>query len=189
MLNFFKIIELLISLLAIYISTMVPSFLAIPFNTNLKYSFELPITLQVPTIILISLIFNRRIVHSALTIYLLLGLFIIPVFHEGGSLGYLLSPNFGYLVGYYPLVKTIGYLNRNNKIYMIDFLKSGILGIFYMHMTGILYSFLQVIYFKQLNIFLYNLGNYSIGMIGYHFLMLFPIMLLIKPINFLKTNT
>ncbi|GIR04593.1 MAG: hypothetical protein CM15mP15_3320 [Prochlorococcus sp.] len=32
-----------------------------------------------------------------------------------------------------------------------------------MHITGIFYSFIQIIYYKHFNIFLYNLGNYTIG--------------------------
>ena len=57
-----------------------------------------------------------------------------------------------------------------------------------MHLTGIFYSFLQIIFYSQFNIFLYNLGKYSIGKIGYHFLMLFPLLLLIKPIERLKRS-
>ena len=186
MLNYFKFIEILISLQSIFISSMIPFIFTIPFSNNIKYSFELPITLQVPVIILLSIVFKSRVVFSALTIYLLLGLFIIPVFHDGGSLGYLLSPNFGYLIGYYPLIKTINYLNKNKKIYIFNFLKISMLAIVFMHITGIFYSFIQIIYYKHFNIFLYNLGNYTIGMIGYHFLMLIPIVLLIKPINYLK---
>ena len=48
-----------------------------------------------------------------------MGLFILPVFHQGGSLGYLLTPNFGYLLGLYPLIKIIDNLNNRNKIIII----------------------------------------------------------------------
>ena len=142
MLNYFKFIEILISLQSFFISSMIPFIITNPFNNNIKYSLELPITLQVPVIILISLIFKSRVVFSALSIYLLIGLFIIPVFYEGGSLGYLLSPNFGYLIGYYPLIKIINYLKKNKKIYIFTF-KISMLAIFFMHLTGIFYSFLQ----------------------------------------------
>ena len=52
------------------------------------------------------------------TIYLLVGLFLLPIFHQGGSLGYLLTPNFGYLLGIYPLIKIINNYDNNcpNKI-------------------------------------------------------------------------
>ena len=49
-------------------------------------------------------------------------------------------------------------------------------------------NYLKLKYLKYaiLILFLYNLGKYSLGNIGYHFLMLFPLLLLIKPIELLK---
>ena len=41
-------------------------------------------------------------------------------------------------------------------------------------------------YGEAFNIFLYNLGKYSVGKIGYHFLILVPLLLIIKPIKSLK---
>ena len=55
-----------------------------------------------------------------------------------------------------------------------------------MHLTGILYNLMQIIFYSHFDIFLYNLGKYSIGKIGYHFLMLLPLFLVIKPIKRLK---
>ena len=53
--------------------------------------------------------------------YKLIGLFCIPVFHQGGSLGYLLTPYFGYLLGIYPLVRIIDSLNKKNRISTFEF--------------------------------------------------------------------
>ena len=117
-----------------------------------------------------------------------MGLFILPVFHQGGSLGYLLTPNFGYLLGFYPLITIIDNLNKRNKLNFGNFLKNGFIAICAMHLTGIFYNFIQNIFYSQLNLFLYNLGKYSLGKIGYHFLMLFPLLLLIKPIERLKRS-
>ena len=186
MLNYSKVIEILISLQCIYISTMIPVLVSIQDSTKLNKSFEIPITWQIPTIILISLIFKRKVVYIAFSIYLFLGLFIIPIFHQGGSLGYLLTPNFGYLIGIYPLIKIIDKINTNNKILISEFIKSGILAIIAMHTTGIIYSFLQMSFYNTLSTFFYNLSSYSLGKIGYHFLMLIPLSLLIKLINFRK---
>ena len=100
----------------------------------------MPISYQIPTIILLTLIFNKKVVFRAFSIYLILGLFIIPVFHQGGSIGYLLTPNFGYLLGLYPLIKIIDNLNTRNKINVGNFLKNGFIGICAMHATGIFYK-------------------------------------------------
>ena len=186
MLNFYKLIEIVVSLQSLIISTMVPIYLPIPFINNSINSFEIPITWQIPTVVLLTLIFNRKVVFTAFTIYIFLGLFIAPVFHQGGSLGYLLTPNFGYLLGTYPLIKIIDNLNTIKKVNVKNILINGFLGICALHLTGIIYNLIQVIYYNQYNMFLYNLGKYSLGMIGYHLIMLIPLVLIIKPIRYIK---
>ena len=99
MLNFYKSIEILVSLQSLVISTMLPVYIPIPFVDGSNNSFEMPITWQIPTIILLTLIFHKMVVFRAFSLYIILGLFIFPVFHQGGSIGYLLTPNFGYLLG------------------------------------------------------------------------------------------
>jgi len=188
MLNFYKLIEILVSLQSIVITTMLPVYIPISFIDKSGNNFEIPITWQIPTIILLTLIFHKKVVFRAFSIYIILGLFIAPVFHQGGSIGYLLTPNFGYLLGLYPLIKIIDNLNTKNKINIGNFLKYGFIAIGAMHLTGILYNFIQIIFYSQYNLFLYNLGKYSLGKIGYHFLMLFPLLLLIKPIERLKRS-
>ena len=188
MLNFYKLIEILVSLQSIVITSMLPVYIPLPFIYKSSNNFELPITWQIPTIILLTLIFHKKVVFRAFSIYIIMGLFILPVFHQGGSLGYLLTPNFGYLLGLYPLIKIIDNLNNRNKINVRNFLKNGFIAIGAMHLTGIFYNFIQIIFYNQYNLFLYNLGKYSLGKIGYHFLMLFPLLLLIKPIERLKRS-
>ena len=188
MLNFYKLIEILVSLQSIVITSMLPVYIPLTFIYKSSNNFELPITLQIPTIILLTLIFHKKVVLRAFSIYIILGLFIFPVLHKGGSIGYLLTPNFGYLLGLYPLIKIIDILNNSNKINLGNFLKNGFIAIGAMHLTGIFYNFMQFIFYSQYNLFLYNLGKYSLGKIGYHFLMLFPILLIIKPIERLKRS-
>ena len=174
------------SLQSLVITTFVPVYISLPFIDKSINRIEMPITWQIPTIILLTLIFHKKVVYKAFTIYIILGLFIAPVFHQGGSIGYLLTPNFGYLLGAYPLIKIIDNLNTRNKINVGNFLKKGFIAIGVMHLTGIFYNFIQIIFYSEFNIFLYNLGKYSVGKIGYHFLMLFPLLLLIQPIRLLK---
>ncbi len=186
MLNFYKLIEILVSIQSLVITTMLPVYIPIPFIDKPSNSFEMPITWQIPTIILLTLIFNKKVVFTAFSIYIILGLFISPVFHQGGSIGYLLTPNFGYLLGVYPLIKIIDNLNTRYKINISNFLINGFIAISAMHLTGIFYNFIQTILYSKFNLFLYYLGKYSLGKIGYHFLMLLPVLLLIEPIKRLK---
>ena len=176
------------SLQSLVISTMLHVYIPLPFVDESNNTYEMPITWQIPTIILLTIVFHKKVVFRAFSIYIILGLFIAPVFHQGGSIGYLLTPNFGYLLGLYPLIKIIDNLNNRNKIYVGNFLKNGFIAIGAMHLTGIFYNFIQNIFYSQFNLFLYNLGRYSLGKIGYHFLMLLPLLLLIKPIDRLKRS-
>ena len=181
MLNVNKLIEVLISIQVIIISTFIPVFFTIPFTNKLIGTYEMPITWQLPSIVIITLIFKSKIVIKAFSIYLIIGLLFIPVFDQGGSLGYLLTPNFGYLLGMYPLIKIIDNLNkRNQMIKYYDLLKYGILGICSMHLIGMIYNCILVLYFKQSEILLYNISKYSIGKFGYHLLILTPITVLFK---------
>ncbi len=174
------------SLQLLVITTMLPIYIPLSFLDKSSNTFEIPITWQIPIIILLTLIFNKRVVFKSFSIYLIVGLFLFPVFHQGGSTGYLLTPNFGYLLGIYPLINIVDNLNTRNKISIGNFLKIGLIGIGAMHLTGVFYNFIQIIFYSQFNLFLYNLGKYSVGKIGYHFLMLLPLLLLIKPIERLK---
>jgi len=188
MLNFYKLIEILVSLQSLVITSMISVYIPLPFIYKSSKNFELPITWQIPNIILLTLIFHKKVVFRAFSLYIIMGLFVFPVFHQGGSIGYLLTPNFGYLLGIYPLIKIIDNLNTRNKINVGNFLKNGFIAIGVMHLTGIFYNFIQIIFYSQFNLFIYNLGKYSLGKIGYHFLMLFPLLLLIKPIELLKRS-
>ena len=163
-------------------------YLPLQFLNKSSNGFEIPITWQIPTIILLTLVFQKIVVFRAFSLYIILGLFIFPVFNQGGSIGYLLTPNFGYLLGIYPLIKIIDNLNTRIKINIGNFLIYGLIAIGAMHLTGIFYNFIQTIFYSQFNLFLYNLGKYSLGKIGYHFLMLLPLLLLIKPIERLKRS-
>ena len=174
------------SLQSLVITTMLPVYIPLQLINKTSNNFEMPITWQIPTIILLTLVFHKKVVFTAYSIYLILGLFISPVFNQGGSIGYLLTPNFGYLLGAYPLIKIIDNLNKKNKMNFVNFLKNGFIAIGAMHLTGISYNLIQIIFYSEFNIFLYNLGTYSVGKIGYHFLMLFPLLLLIQPIRLLK---
>jgi len=167
---------------------MLPVYIPLPLIDKSFNSFEMPITLQIPTIIILTLVFRKKVLFNAVSIYIILGLFIFPIFHQGGSIGYLLTPNFGYLLGIYPLVEIIDNLNTKNKINIGNFLISGLIAIGAMHLTGIFYSLIQIIFYSEFNIFLYNLGKYSFGKIGYHFLMLLPLLLIIKPIKHLSNS-
>ena len=184
MFHLIKVIKILISLQIIIISTFIPIITFIPFTNQFIQTFDMPISWQIPSIVLITLILKREVVLIAFSIYLFIGIFFLPVFHNGGSLGYLLTPNFGYLLGIYPLIIIIDKLNKlNHKINNYNLIKNGVLGICSMHFIGIFYTLIQILLFQEPEMFFYNISKYSLGKFGYHLLMLIPVILLNKVIN------
>jgi len=73
MLNFYKLIEILVSLQSIVITSMLPVYIPLPFIYKSSNNFDLPITWQIPTIILLTLIFHKKIVFRAFSIYIIMG--------------------------------------------------------------------------------------------------------------------
>ncbi len=59
-----------------------------------------PFTLQFFFTTLAGLLLGGRLGAAAVLVYVVLGLCGVPVFTEGGGLGYVLKPSFGYLIGF-----------------------------------------------------------------------------------------
>jgi biotin transport system substrate-specific component len=72
----------------------------------------LMITMQVPALLLTALVCGHRPAILAAVAYLSIGLFQLPVFHEGGGVSYLLDPGFGYLAGFLPAAWLTGKISR-----------------------------------------------------------------------------
>ena len=59
-----------------------------------------PFTLQFLFTMLAGLLLGGKLGGISVLVYIILGLIGIPVFTEGGGLGYLLKPSFGYIIGF-----------------------------------------------------------------------------------------
>ncbi len=93
---------------------------------------------QIPVIIFTGAFLGRRYGITSILLYILLGLFIIPVFALGGGPKYIFEYGFGYILGYIPAVffagsiLKSGYTNRN-------MLHAVLVGVLTIHLIGILY--------------------------------------------------
>jgi biotin transport system substrate-specific component len=88
---------------------------AVPFPEAAGWTLRpLGVTLQVPALLLTALVGGHRTALLAAVAYLSMGLFQMPVFHEGGGMGYLLDPGFGYLAGFLPAAWLSGKLARQS---------------------------------------------------------------------------
>lgn len=99
-------------LLLIIIGGLIQAAVPAPGHGGSLELIPLPITLQVPALLLTALVCGPRGAMLAAVAYLSLGLFQLPVFHGGGGTAYLLDPGFGYLAGFLPAAWVTGRLAR-----------------------------------------------------------------------------
>ena len=186
MLNLKKYIELIISTQCIFISSLIPLYISTPSNGNFITFVDLPVNWQIPIILILTILFSDDILLKSHTIYLTLGLFFLPLFYNGGSLGYILTPNFGFLLGIYPMIIYINKLKSKNKITIFNFISYGIKSILVLHLIGIIYLIIQLLIFSRIELILYSIGKYSFSKLPYQILMLFPCSLLLLSFKKIK---
>ena len=104
----------LAGLLAILIGGHVPAALFLP--APVPILLPLPVTWQVPALLLCAMVSGPRAGVMAAVGYLTLGLFSLPVFHGGGGLNYVLEPGFGYLAGFVPAAWLTGRLAQQDDM-------------------------------------------------------------------------
>ncbi len=148
--------------------------------TQIKISFNIPesgITSylkfeyipQIPVVLFIASILGECWGLLAILVYILIGLFIFPLFALGGGLSYVFQYNFGYIFGYIFAVLLVSKeLKNGNSVAHI--LLSVLYGVFIIHLIGILYlsiiallkqdgfDFIRnVIYFQSFSKMLYDI--------------------------------
>jgi len=188
MLNKYRFLELIICIEIIIISSFIPVKIPLPSIKNFYTVISFPINWQIPTIIFLTLFYKEELVTKAYSVYIFIGLFFLPVFYDGGSLGYLLTPNFGYLLGIYPLIKIINNFNTKKNISLIDFIKYPLTGLFLFHFIGILYLSLQLFIFSKVDLILYNIGKYTINKLPYQIIIIISMLMITKIIKKLKNR-
>ncbi len=118
--------------------TAIGAFIKIP----LPY---VPFTLQILFVFLAgSLLGSKRGFQSQLT-YVAIGLAGLPVFTQGGGLGYFLQPTFGYLLGYIGGAFVVGLIVErvaNPKAH--HFILANLAGLFVVYLMGVPYLYMAL---------------------------------------------
>lgn len=102
---------------------------------------------QIPVVLFVASMLGRKYGFIAISLYILLGLFFVPIFALGGGPGYLFKYTFGFILAYIPsgfIVSTILCKYNNFKSYV----QSAIIGVLMIHIIGILYM-MTVLMFKH----------------------------------------
>ena len=180
MINKNNIYKFIVSFESILVSSMIPIYLPLPSIGKIDRFVEIPINYQIPIIILLTLILSGEYITKVYAIYMFIGLFFLPVFSDGGSLGYLLTPNFGYLIGIFPLITIINILNKKSNLSFINYIKYALIALLSMHFIGIIYLSFQLLIFNKMYLIPYNIGLYTFSKIPFQIIVLIPVFFIIK---------
>ena len=123
----------------------VGSFIRIPMPNMM------PMTLQTLFVLLTGLVLPVKASALATVTYMALGLVGLPIFSGGGGLGYVLMPNFGFIIGF--VVSSVimsNVVEKLKKRSLSQYLTISLLGVAVIYIIGILYfAFITNVYNKN----------------------------------------
>lgn len=93
---------------------------------------------QIPAIMFIVAFLGRRFSLVSVVIYILVGLFLAPVFALGGGIEYVFQYGFGYILAYIPAVFFAGSILRSGLTYR-NMAQATLVGVLTIHLFGVLY--------------------------------------------------
>lgn len=144
----------------------------------------LPISLQVPALLLTALVCGARSAMLAGVAYISLGLFQLPVFQAGGGLQYLLDPGFGYIAGFLPAAWLTGKLSRQSGMdNLLSLTGTAVLGLLVLQGCGLANLLLGALVGRWQGGLPQLLISYSIGPLPYQLLLCCAVALLALPLR------
>jgi biotin transport system substrate-specific component len=122
--------------------TLLEAFIASPpwsWSQSGIYAYSLGVTWQIGAVLLVGCLGGKSAAAVSQVAYVLLGLTWFDVFAQGGGLGYLLQPSFGYLLGFIPGAWICGWLAFRLPVRLEFLALSCVFGLLTIHLTGIGY--------------------------------------------------
>lgn len=145
-------IELLWSMVGLLL-TMAGTFLeaysiALPWSGNNQETqiFSLGVTCQVGAVLLVGCLGGRNAGALSQIAYLVMGLTLLPVFADGGGIGYVKLSQFGYLLGFIPGAWICGSLAFQARPKLETLAFSCLCGLFTVHLCGVTYLIISYIF-------------------------------------------
>ena len=130
----------LVGLLLTIAGTFIEAFTALPWNwTEQGIIRSLGMSYQVGAVLFTGCVGGQNAGAIAQIAYLVLGLFWLPVFAQGGGIEYFKEPSFGYLLGFVPGAWLCGWLAFRKKARLESLALSCIIGLLVIHLCGIIY--------------------------------------------------
>lgn len=108
----------------------------------------MPVTLQTFFVLLTGLVLPLKSSTLAITTYIALGLIGLPIFSGGGGLGYVLMPNFGFIIGFLIATVIISDITQKLKYSKLwHYIAVSLLGIAIIYIIGVFYfAFITNVY-------------------------------------------
>ena len=98
-----------------------------------------PVNLQPFFVILSGMVLGGKNGAFSVLGYVLLGLVGVPVFTNGGGIGYVLQPTFGFMLGYIIAAFIIGTVSAAGKQSVFRFTAAGLCGLAAVYAVGLVY--------------------------------------------------
>ncbi len=122
------------------------------------HSQSLGITYQIGAVLLTGCMGGKNAGALSQIAYVMLGLFWLPVFAQGGGIDYLYEPSFGYLLGFIPGAWLCGWLAFRQRPKIEWFAFSSLGGLLVIHICGLGYL-LSLFLLKSENSPVASMGN------------------------------
>lgn len=106
--------------------------------TKEDFLYTYSIIPQIPAVMFVVGLMGRRLGITSIIIYILIGLFLLPIFALGGGHRYILEPGFGYIAAYLPAVFFAGSILKDG-FSVRNILKAALIGVLTIHFIGIIY--------------------------------------------------
>ena len=163
---------------------MIPS-AALIINNNLSFEIiDIPISWQVPSVLLAGMICGPKAGTIAAVAYLTIGLFYLPVFDGGGSIGYIATPAFGYIAGFLPAVWITGQMvGLRKKNSLLKLFIASVAGLTIIHGVGIINILIGGLTSRWDKTLIELLYIYSFSNFPLHLLLCLPIVVLSKSLR------
>ena len=121
--------------------------------TNLPWNWSqhgirtlpLGVTYQIGAVLLVGCLGGKNAGALSQIAYLVLGLTFLPVFAQGGGIGYVKQPEFGYLLGFIPGAWVCGWLAFKAPPKLESLAFSCICSLLIIHLTGLAYLILTYV--------------------------------------------
>ncbi len=126
----------------------------------------IPITLQTVIVLLCGFLLPKKQAFWAIVLYIGMGLIGIPVFTEGGGIGYVTKPSFGFILGFPLCAYFVANLSKD-KTNLISLLIHACLALIPLYTLG-------TVYFLFISKFVLSLPSSIRDIFTYFFVLLLP---------------